>query len=140
MPSFTTYKPIKVSDFEANKLNYDAKGVSTTVTGGTTHNLDLTLTDDCLITGAWMITSDGYLGDTASFQVIDTTGMTGYPAGTVLSQFITNWYLPTAADAQFELAYPAKVYAGLTLRLVYNSTGTSNVFLAINYKLHKILI
>jgi len=140
MPSLTTYRPVKVADFEATKLNYDAYGTSMIVTAGSTQNLDHTLTDDCLITGAWLVTSDGYCGDTASFQVVDTSGaFTGVP-GYVISQFVTHWYLPSTTDTQLELAYPAKIYAGLTLRLVYHSTGVSNPFIAINYKLHKVLV
>lgn len=140
MPSGTTYRPIKTADFEATKLNFNAQGVATTITLGTTCNLDYTLTDDCLITGAWLLSSSGNLGDTANFQVVDTSGaFTGVP-GTVLNQFITNWYCPATADVQFDMVYAAKVYAGLTLRLVYTSTGTSNVWVAVNYKLHKVLV
>lgn len=140
MPANTTYKPARVGDFEASKLNYDARGVSTTIPAGTQKDLDLVLADDSLITGAWMIVHDGYFGDTANFQVVDTAGaFTGVP-GFVLNQFVSNWYLPPTANEQFELVYPAKVYAGLTLRLVYTSTGPSDVFLAVNYKLHKVLI
>jgi hypothetical protein len=139
MPSGTTYKPTRVADFEAAKLNYNAQGVSTTITAGTTGNLDYTLSDDCLITGAWMLSDGGQFGDTASFQVVDTAGILA-PAGTVLNTFITNWIIPPNVDEQFEMAYPANVYAGLTLRLVYTSTGSTNVPLAVNYKLHKVLV
>ena len=38
-----------------------------------------------------------------------------------------------------QVPYPAKVYAGLYLRLIYTSTGASNVAVAINYSLHKVL-
>ena len=140
MATGTTYKPIKVSDFESSKLNYNAQGVATTITAGSAQNLDYLLADDCLITGAWMMSNDGYFGDTANFQIVDTTGFTGYPAGTVLNQFITNWYIPPTMDDQFDLQYPAKIIAGLTLRLAYQSTGPTDVFLAINYKLHKVLV
>lgn len=142
MPSNTTYKPVRVDDFESSKLNYDAYGMSTTVSLGQSGHLDLTLSDDCLLTGAWFITNGGTFGDVVNFQVVDTSGaFTGTP-GTVLNQFVTNWYVPPSVDAQFEIAYPAKVYAGLTLRLVYTSVGFGivGVFVAVNYSLHKVLV
>lgn len=139
MPSNTTYNPTNTGDLEKSKLNFDGQGVTQTITAGQTQNVDLTLTNDCLITGAWLIINNGNFGDSCNFQVVDTTGIYA-PAGTVLSQFITNWYLPTTIDDQFDIPYPAKIYSGLTIRLVYTSTGSTNVSVIINYKLHKVLV
>ena len=136
----STYNPIHENDFEKNKLTFDAQGVSTTVTSGSITNLDYTLTDDCLITGAELIVNNGNYGDTLSFHVVDTTGFTGYPAGTVLDQYATNWNVAPVTDTQLSVVYPAKIITGLTLRVVYTSTGSSNPFIALNYKLHKCLV
>jgi hypothetical protein len=142
MPSNTKYNPLHVDEFEKTKLNFNAHGVNTTVVLGTTANLDYTLTDDCLITGAELIVNGGNYGDTLNLQVVDLSGaFTGTP-GTVVNQFATNWNAPPQCDTQFDTAYPAKIYAGLTLRLVYTSTGlgVTPVFLAVNWKLHKVLM
>ena len=141
MPSNTTYNPVRTTDFEKTKLNFNGQGVTSTINAGTTTNIDYLLADDCLITGLELIVNNGNYGDFANIQVIDTTGFTGYPAGTVLEQIGTNWYLSPSTDTQFDIAYPAKIIAGLTLRIIYTSTllvGTT--FVAINYKLHKVLI
>jgi len=136
----SVFNPTHIDEFDKTKLNFDAKGVTASITAGTSQNIDLTLTDDHLITGAWMIVDGATLGDTVNLQVVDTTGFTGYPAGTVLNQFITNFYLPTSASEQFNITYPAKIIAGLTLRVVYTSTGATNPFFAANFYLHKILV
>jgi hypothetical protein len=141
MPSNTTYNPTNIRDFEKTKLNFDAQGVKGTLTPNTTTTLDYLLTDDCLMTGLEVIVHNGNFGDTANLQAVDTTGITGYPAGTVLQQFATNWNIASDADIQIDMAYPAKIIAGLTLRVVYTSTSLlTPPFVAINYKLHKILV
>jgi hypothetical protein len=140
MPTGTTFNPVRTSDFDKTKLNFNAQGVSANIIASSVQNIDLTLADDCLMTGAWVVINGATQGDTLIFQVVDTTGFTGYPAGTVLNQFITNWYPNVNTDVQLDMVYPAKVIAGLTLRVVYTSIGTTNPFIAINYKLHKVLI
>lgn len=136
----STYNPRCENDFDKTKLAFDAQGVSITCAAGVTTDLDYTLADDCLLTGLELIVNSGNYGDSVNFQVVDTTGFTGYPAGTVLDQFATNWNIAPVSDTQFDVIYPAKIIAGLTLRVVYTSTGSSAVFVAINYKLHKCLV
>lgn len=142
MPTGTTYKPTRVNDFEASKLNFNAQGAGGIQSPNQTNNIDYLLTDDCLITGAWLVANNGNYGDHASFQVLDTAAgtYTGTPYG-VINQFITNWFIPPTTSVQFDMAYPAKIYAGMTLRLEYTSTALLLApFVAINYKLHKVLI
>jgi hypothetical protein len=140
MPSGTTYNPQNINAFVKTALNFNAQGVSATITAGSTTNIDLVLTDDSMLTGVWLLVDNGSYGDFCNFQIIDTTGAFSGTPGTVLNQFVTNWYTPPTTDVQFDMAYPAKIYATLTLRIIYHSTGTTNPFIAINYKLHKILI
>lgn len=140
MPAGTTFNPNKISDFERLKLTFNALGVSTSVIAGTVANIDLTMTNDCLLTGAWLIVNGGNYGDSINFQIVDGTGaFTGTP-GTVILQPITGWSVPPTTDTQVDMVYPAKIYTGLTLRVIYTSTGTSDAFIAINYKLHKVMI
>jgi hypothetical protein len=135
----STYKPSKVSDFEATKLNFDARGVSAVLPHGVVTDVDLPVSDDALITGAWLVIGGATHGDKICFQVVDVAG-TMAPAGTVLNQFITDWYPSASTDVQIDMAYPAKVYSGLTLRVRYTSIGSSDAFIAVNYKLHKVLV
>jgi hypothetical protein len=136
----STYNPTRTIDFEKEKLTFDAQGVSATITAGNSQNLVYALTDDCLITGVELIVNNGSYGDTINFQVIDSSGaFTGTP-GTVLNQFASNWNVTPISDTQFDIVYPAKILTGMGLQVVYKSTGTSNVFLAINYKLHKCMV
>ena len=139
MPTGTTYKPIKVADFESSKLNHNGLGTSMVIATAGTQNLDVALTDDHLLTGCWLLIENGVFGDTANFQIIDTAGLFTGTAGTVLNQFITGWVMPDKTMTQFDIPYPAKIYGGMTLRIVYTTTGT-NVLVGVNYKLHKVLI
>lgn len=139
MPSNTTFNPLRTSDFERPKLNFDAKSASATVSAGTTQNIDLQMTDDCLLTGGWLIVDGAKLGDTVSFQVVDATGAFSGTPGTVIAQYVSGWCVPKTCDTHIDMVYPAKIYTSLILRVAYTSTGTENVFVAINYKLHKVL-
>jgi hypothetical protein len=139
MPTGTTYNPPNIDAFIKTALNFDAQGVSTTATAGSVTNLDYELTDDCLVTGMELIVNGGNYGDTANLQIIDTTGYFSGTPGKILNQFATNWHVAPIADTQFDMAYPAKILATMTLRVAYTSTGTTNPFVAINYKLHKVL-
>jgi hypothetical protein len=133
MPANTTYSPGKLSDFEATKLNYNGQSASATVSAGQSANIDLTLADDHLLTGGWLLISGGNPGDTCTFQVV-------HPVVGVVNQFITEWKMPASCFTPIMVPYPAKIYAGLTLRLVYTSHGTQDLYVAINYDLHKVLI
>jgi hypothetical protein len=142
MPSNTTYNPIHVADFDKTRLLLAAQGVTANASYGTSTNLDLLLSDDCLLTGLVFFTNSGAYGDYANLQIVDTTGITGAPPGTVLDQVATNWYICPNQYFEVESVYPAKIMAGLTIRLVYTSTsiGVGSTFVAVNYILHKCLI
>lgn len=135
MPSGTTYDPTNTSFFDKTKLNKDAKGVQATVTAGTSQNIDLTLTDDCLLAGGTVFLAKGAVaGDKVDFQVV-------HPVAGVLIQFITDWFVNPDSTAQVvpTVSYPAKAFAGLILRVIYHSTGGANVWVAINYNREKVL-
>lgn len=142
MPTGTTYAPVSTSEFKSTKVQYAARGVSATCTLNAVTNIDLAFTEDHLLTGFWILGKDITLGDKISLQVIDSSNVFGYGAGTVLKEFATNIYITDNLDAQFEVLYPAKVIAGLSIRVVYTSTGTTgnSPFFAANYKLHKIVV
>jgi hypothetical protein len=140
MPSNTLFVALKSEDLSALYVNFNAQGIAATCAPNTVTNLDYTLVDDCEITGIHLITNNSNYGDFANLQIVDSSGIfTGIP-GTIIKQFVTNWYVSANSDSQFDTQYPAKIYAGMTIRVVYHSTALIiSPFIAINYKLHKIL-
>lgn len=129
MPSNTIYNPQTVGEFEKSKLNFNGQKVSGICSAGETANLDLTLTDDCLMTGASVTLINRLPSDNIKLQIV-------HPTAGVLFQYI-DWY---AKDFDKEIPYPAKIPAGLILRLVYVSTGAQGVEIYLNYSLHKVLV
>jgi hypothetical protein len=132
---------LQTKDFSAENVFFNGQGVLGTVTAGSSSNVDLKILDDCFITGGILRTNGSNFGDYAHVQIVDIDNMLGYGANTVLRQFITNWYMRSDAQQQIEteLSYPAKILAGLYIRIVYHSTGSTNVSVAMNYDLHKAL-
>lgn len=141
MPTGTNYKPYRASELESNKVNANAQGVSGDISFGASSNIDYTFVDDCLITGTILFTKNANYGDKINLQIVDVTGVTGYPIGTVLLQVATNWYVCPDSHVDVDFQYPAKLMAGLALRVVYISagTGTGTTTAYMNYKLHKCL-
>lgn len=142
MPANTTYAPMRVTDFEASKLQFNAQGIQSRPALNSTSNIDLYFSDDHLITGFWLTVAGATIGDYLSLQVVDTDNIMGYGANTVLKTFASNIFIPTSVDAQFDIVYPAKIYAGLSLRMRYTSVALLGALsvVSVNYKLHKILI
>lgn len=142
MPTNTNFDPRHVGDFDKLKMNFNAQGVKNTISLNTTTNIDLDFTDDHVVTGFWVLGSGVNLGDYIDIQVVDKNNMFGLGAGAVIKQFGTNLYMPATFDMNVDVAYPAKIYAGLTLRVVYHSTLLIGVapYFAINWKVHKILV
>jgi hypothetical protein len=135
------YAPTSNREYGSKDLNTNLKGVLFTATAGQTTTNDLQITDDHLIDGAIIITNGAALGDKLSCQVIDKDNIMGYGANTVLGQYATDWYIDPESTRQlnYESIYPAKLFAGLYLRIVYTSVGGSDVNVIANYRLHKIL-
>jgi hypothetical protein len=122
-----------------NNVSCNGQGVTDIVPAGQYKNIDYILTDDCFITGGMLKSQTSNFGDYANFQVVDINNMLGYGANYVISQFLTNWYIGSDKEEQIneDFPYPAKIPAGLALRVVYYSTGTTDVQVCVNYRLHK---
>jgi hypothetical protein len=137
----STVKLPQLSHFASTNVNSASQGLRATAAFGTATNIDLLLTDDSFLTGGVLRTSGSAFGDHATFQVVDVDNIIGYGAGAVLGQYVTSWYMRSDAEEQVNenAAYPAKVIAGLYLRVVYTSVGTSDVDVAVMYRLHKAL-
>lgn len=135
------FAPLNFSEYGAKDLNASFKGINFVAAAGETTTNDLEIVDDMLIDGGVLITIGAALGDSITCQVIDKDNIFGYGYDTVLGQYITDWYMNPNSSLQvdFTNTYPAKLYAGLYLRILYTSVGTSDVNVILNYKLHKVL-
>jgi len=129
----------ELSQFSANNVLGYYKGVTGIVVAGSTTNLDYLVNDDCFITGGIFLCEGHIFGDNVTLQVVDIDNIMGFGAGTVLGEYIKNWYLQSDVQLQFSenIHYPAKIKAGLYLRVIYASTGSNQIKASINYRLHK---
>lgn len=130
-----------VSQFTSLNVVFNGQSAQKEFQPGIISHLDYKVLNDCFITGAKFKAKNATFDDTASFQVIDIDGIVS-PAGTVLNQFITGWSMVEDKQTQidFSAPYPAKIIAGLYLRIVYKSAGHTPVFASADYYLHDALI
>lgn len=151
MPSNTTFDPQNANDFQKSKLRLNGLSVTGTAAHGESTNIDLLMTDDFLLTDGILFANNSTWGDKIDFQVVAPTGFSNvnvaggytFTEDTVLLQPLTDWIInPQKIDQSGTMAnYPAKIYAGLILRVVYHSiSNTTDVGVGINYKLHKVLV
>ena len=137
----STANPRKIEQFDSDMVHVNNQGTISTATAGTTTNIDIKLTDDHCLTGGTLRTYGSVFGDYVIFQVVDVDNILGYGAGAVLGQYCTKWYMRSDAQEQINenTHYPAKIPAGLYLRITYVSIGTTDVQVAIMYRLHKLM-
>lgn len=137
MASNTTFKPIRSADLTADALNFAGHGTyGECVAENTEVHIDLQLADDVLLTGGVLLVKGGKFEDKISMQVV-------HPTMGVLNEFVTDYRVVEDSQKQFDLssAYPAKIYAGLILRIKYVSCAIPGVRdIAANYYLHKVLV
>jgi len=107
------------------------KGINGTVPFGTIANIDHTLTAERWIDGVELLVKDANCGDTAKLQIV-------HPTAGIVDEFGSTWNIDSASGKQnpVVLSYPAKLAAGLTIRTEYNSTGTADVWVGVNLRLH----
>ena len=120
-------------------FHFRGTGVSGTASNGTTTNINLDLTEERYINGVRLILQNHVFGDSVNFEVVDKNNILGYGAGAVLDRFGADWYVnpDSACQGDILIDYPARVIAGLTIRIVYNSTGAEDVGVKANIYLHK---
>jgi hypothetical protein len=137
----STYDPNKLADFEKTKLNLNGKGVYgesivTDITIPVETHIDLLLTDDVLFTGGVLLVKGGHFEDKMSMQIV-------HPTYGVVNEFVTDFRIAEDTQKQFEMKneYPAKLPAGLTLRIKYVPAPIVGVRdIAGNFILHKVLV
>lgn len=126
----STYNPTNVADFEKSKLVFNGQKATAICDPGGVAHADLTVSDDYLLTGSSIVFVNALPKDNVKFQILSAD------KSTILNQFI-DWY---AKDFDKVLPYPAKIYAGLTIRIEYTSFGTQPVEIYVNHDLHKVMI
>lgn len=142
MPTNTIFAPRKLSELSADMLNFRGTGIHGSAASGSSTNIDYQLTEDRLVMGAYAILSGHAFGDYMTVQVVDVDNINGLGAGTVLNEFVSNWYVDPTVGTQrgMEAEYPAKILAGLYLRCIYtNVGGLGNVECYFNVLFHKVL-
>lgn len=127
-------------NFDDKDYVFKGNGVKATATKNTTTNVDLKVAENYIyVNGAEFIQANAVIGDYVECQVIDIDNVLGYGADTVLTQYISKWYLdPSTTRFCLESPYAGNVPNGCYMRMIYHSVGTVNdVDICVNYFFHK---
>lgn len=115
------------------------QGFNGTATAGQTTDVDFLIEEERYINGGTLFLYGHSVEDSFSYQVVDIDNVIGYGAGVVLDEFIKDWSVDSemANQGTYEVQYPARIYAGLYVRIKYVSTGLSDIKIKLNLLLHK---
>jgi hypothetical protein len=118
-----------------NPEDFRFRGTATAWTecpAGTTTDIDITpsATEDRWVSGGFIIHKDANAGDTVSFKVV-------HPLANVVETYVPSWLLPPGTGSQQIEVYPARIPAGVILRVSYTNTGATTAHCGINYLLHR---
>lgn len=105
------------------------------VSANSTKEIDYLISDERYINGGRLIVKNMGEDDKITFQVVDKDGIFGF-GPMVLDQFITDFYLPAGESLEVALDYPARIVAGLYLRLIYTNTNSIEASVKCNLYLH----
>lgn len=123
-----SYKNSAFQDPEGKRARFSG-GFKMTVPAGEVQSQDFILAEDRFITGGLYHVEGSNFGDRLDFDVV-------HPLAGVIDNHVSNWYVwdgPTKLDT-----YPAKLTAGLILRLTYTNIGSSEATVLVNLILHKV--
>jgi len=133
---------IELTPFSQSSFRFDGDGVAGTCTAGQTLTLDY-LIDPTYhplgqkIDGGMVIVSGGKVGDYITCSVVDAGNILPSPyTGATLDTWVVKWYMPENGYIQLSTPYAGLIPDGFYLRIVYHSTGTTDVSVAMNYRLH----
>ena len=118
-------------------------------TAGQSTNIELQIAAERYINGVRLILDGHTVDDTLHFEIVDKDGI-GVALGWytqqqfdamgeyVADRFGQDWNIDHTIATQPDVIvpYPAKIYAGLYVRIIYNSAGQSNVKVKANLYLH----
>lgn len=127
-------KTVKMSAFGYDeKMRFRGLGISGTATKNTTTNIDYTLTEERYLSGARLLLKNQAWGDKANLEIV-------HPTLGVIDVFAEGWFLDPDNSNQGDIIrnYPAKLPAGLIIRIAYTSVGVAvNVEVKVNLFLDK---
>lgn len=140
----TLYKPtankfltIKSQPFsEASGFRLRGASMGGTVSANTTVDIDYKIVQERYINGGRLIVDNIGPNDSATFQVIDKDNVLGFGANTVLDEFITEFAIPYQGTLEVKQDYPARLPAGVYIRIKYTSTHASGANVRCNLFLH----
>lgn len=118
-----------------NPEDYRFRGTATAWTecaAGTTTDIDITpsATEDRWVSGGFVIHKDANPGDTVSFKVV-------HPLVGVVETYVPSWLVTPGTGQQHIEVYPARIPAGLILRVSYTNVGGTAAWCGVNYLLHR---
>ena len=131
---------IRIAPFASSDgFRFRGKGIKDTAIAGQITNIDYKITEERWINGVNMILENHVIDDSVSFEIVDIDNIFGLGENTVLDRFAESWRVCTDESDQHSILipYPARIIAGLYIRIVYTSTGSTNVIVRCNLFLHK---
>ena len=117
-------------------LRFRGASFSGTVSGESTADIDYEITQERWINGGRLLISAIGPEDKITFQVVDKNNVLGLGAGVVLDEFIKDYFVPDTGNLEVRLDYPARIIAGLFLRLKYTNSNSSSITVKCNLYLH----
>lgn len=128
---------VKMKSFtNADGFRFRGASFSGSVSANSTADIDYCISAERHINGGRLLLDNIGNSDKMTFQVIDKDNVLGYGANVVLDEFIKDYFIPIAGNLEVRLDYPAKINAGLYLRLKYTSTHASGCNVKVNLYLH----
>lgn len=122
--------------FATGDFDFAGDGVFDTCTASQTKTIDYTFSEDLYVNGGNIVLEGSVLGDWVEVHV-------NHPTYGNIKTYLKKRYVPASPVGQatpllsINTAYAGKVLTGLRLRLIYHSTGSTDVKIAVNYDLHK---
>jgi hypothetical protein len=117
-------------------FRFRGSSFSGTVSGESTADIDYEITQERWVNGGRLLVSAIGPEDKITFQVIDKNNVLGFGANVVLDEFIKDYFVPDGGNLEVRLDYPARIIAGLFLRLKYTNSNTSTIAIKCNLYLH----
>ena len=126
---------VKLQPFALPLVAFSADAISQTITAGQVQNIDFHLVSTKDVYGVQYYAKNATFGDFVSFQVIDIDNVLGFGANTVLKTFVNKWFIMVNELVDITLPLASTIPAGLYIRIIYTSTGLTDVNIVVNYYL-----
>jgi hypothetical protein len=124
---------VKLEPFADPIVKFAGDGMEGVATHGTSTNFDFHLTTTKAVYGAQYFAQNSVMGDSVTFEVVDVDNLLGAGAGYVISKFVDKWYVIPNTFVDVPLPLASTIPAGLYIRVVYNSVGSQDVNMIVNF-------